>query len=540
MSRLLGITCLTLPLFVVSSCGKGTDGFDESVDTTGLTVDSGPAPSPADFVVVSVDSESLSEQGYEIVTFELNPEAEDQYEALNNTEPPLDADGDPITYHPTFFIARPVGSNGENLTELFWFHGGTIGDDRTFDETGEMPRGCTPGVQIRHLFQNMPVIMAAEQGWVMVLPRHDWCDYWTGLGPNDPVDPQRHFGAYHFNRMLDFLATGSAGYMPSGKRYGWGGSAGGSAAIHIAHSHDPFFEALIVDSAPSSMLRYYVEDPNSMEAVFGGPPFDQDGNPTPFLEGYTQTSSETLISNYNFRLPISLFWNSQDKSVANSHPVSLLGALNTYYSPEKVAWATHDFNHKSPGPAYHGQLKTFSVHGGYKGVAAVSFLKGKHVRWLEAEAGCKGELEDVCTTGGVVRHEEDGESGLELFSNGAAREGSAAGVLWSDTLPSNLPRDQPIHVMAVVSMRGIDSLADSTKIGRLSFQTESGEDNTFLTRSDFASQDNPTTKEAFHQYGSTGIDIVIPAGEETTLSWYSEGAGKTLLDALVFTFDLND
>jgi hypothetical protein len=547
MIRLLVVGCLTLPLFAIGSCGKTPGSSDEPRDTgpgpdtsTDTSPDTDPVPRPPDFVVVSVDSETLAGQGYEIVTFELNPEAEDQYESLNNVEQPLDADGNPITYHPTFFVARPVGSNGESLTELFWFHGGTIADDRTFDETGEMPRGCVPGTQIGGFPKLMPMIMAAEEGWAMVLPRNDWCDYWTGLGPDDPVDPQRHFGYYHLNRILEFMATGSGGYMPSGKRYGWGTSAGGGAAMHIAYRHGALFEALVVDSSPSSMLHYHLADPDSVESFLGGAPYDKDGEPTSFLESYTQASSETLISDHNFRLPISMFWNSQDQLVSGFYPNSLSDALDTYYSPENVAWNVHDLNHKSPGAAYHTQSKTFSVPAGYVGFTAVSFLKGQQTRWLEAESGCSGVLKDVCTIGVVVRDGEDGVIGLEFFSGGAAMKSvgaDGAGVLWAATLPSDLPRERPIRVVAVVQMDGVDSLADSTNLGRLSFQTESGEQSVVLTRSDFAPRDTPTTEEVLHQYRSTGIDIVIPAGEDTTLSWYSEGVGRTQLDAFIFIFD---
>jgi len=498
-------------------------------------------PGPADFVPVNHDATTYAEQGYEVVTFELNPEAHSQYASLDNKESNLDTAGNEVFYRPTFFVVRPVGSEGQSLVDLIWFHGGTIADDRDFEESGEMPMGCVPENIAKYAQQSvsgsfLPLVMAMEQGWAMVVPRNDWCDYWTGLGALDPVDPDRHYGYYHVNRIFEFLASGAAAYKPSGIRYAWGTSAGGGAAIHIAHKQGGF-KGIVVDSAPSSMMLYHKADPEAVESFLGGPPTDASGNPSAYYQAYTEVSSERLISDHGFRVPIAMLWNSKDELLSGHQPKSLEQALQNEYAAESVPWLVQDFNHAAPGTFNHTQAKQSEVPWGYTGLPMVAFLRGKEVTWLEAEAGCRGASKDACTVGGIKSAEQGGTADLKIFSQGAVMQSlpeAGEGILWQDTLPEGLPRNQVIDAIAVVQLDGLEEVPDEDVVAYLAFHTNAGRQVQALTRSMFATQSDATIAQNLHQYRSTRIQFTIPEGETPTMSWRTMGFGRTRLDAILF------
>jgi hypothetical protein len=500
--------------------------------------------SPADFVIVNQDTSTYADQGYAVLTFELNPQAANPYDSLQNSISDLDTGGNPVTYRPTFYLVRPLDSEGQPLVDLIWFHGGSIADDRDFDETGEMPRGCVSANLAKYAQQSvsstfLPLVMAMEQGWAMVVPRNDWCDYWTGLGPEDPVDPDRHFGAHHVDRVFSFLASGGAGYVPSGTRYAWGTSVGGAAAIHLAHKHKGF-QAIVVDSSPSSMLMYHTEDPAAVESFLGGPPYDSEGLQTAYFEKYTRVSAERLISDHDFRIPITMIWNSQDQLLGSSYPESLNKALRNFYTPEKVPWAVHDFNHAAPGAMNHTQSKLAAVPWGYTGLALVAFLQGKEVTWVEAEAGCSGILKSTCTIGVVKTAPEGGNSDLQVFSQESVRQSlseDGEGILWADIVPDSLPREQSIDAIAVVQIEGIEEVPDDEIVGFLGFQTQHNLEIVPLLRSEFAPKSGATTAENLLQYRSTRMKISIPQGETPTLTWRATGFGRTRLDAIIYLSD---
>ena len=149
-----------------------------------------------------------------------------------------------------------------------------------------------------------------------------------------------------------------------------------------------------------------------------------------------------------------------------------------------------------------------------------------------------GLWERIKTKNDRVEVPEEGvASNLEDFSQASVRQATASdgpGILWKDAVPASLPRNSSIRAMAVVQVQGIDGLHPDTVVAHLGFHTLSTDQVVTLTRSHFAPDQEATTDQNLRQYHSTGIDIVIPQGEDPTLSWRSEGIGRTKLDAIIF------
>ena len=301
------------------SSDSDSDSGETAVDSETGTETHDSSNAAGEFLPIEVDQEQYADAGYEVVTYALNPDADNQYASL--------LEG----YAPTFYIIRPIERVSDEIPTLFWYHGGAIGDDSNTDD--EMPQGCGADKVIYNAEKTLeseflPVTLSTRFQWAMVVPRNDWCDYWLGQGPDDPIDPERHYGYYHVKRVLDFVMSGDAGYSPSDEVYGWGTSAGGGAAIHIAaRMGENTFKGIIVDSAPSSMFVYHDSDPEVLEHLFGGAPYDDAGEPTDAYAGYAEASGETLVQDGGFRTPVYVTWNTKDRLLGAQHPNRLIAAV---------------------------------------------------------------------------------------------------------------------------------------------------------------------------------------------------------------------
>ena len=499
---------------------SGDSGGDDT-DTTSLL---------DDYVVTELDQTTYAMQGYEVATFELAPDADDPYPSL--------LEG----YTPTFYVVRPMEIGEAPLNTMLWFHGGALGDD----SSGELPRGCQAEQVIDYATRTitsdfLPLTMSMSQGWAMVLPRNDWCDYWTGLGPTDPVDPERHYGYYHTARMLDFVRAGGAGWTPD-RLFSWGTSAGGGAAIHVPARYDAdLFEGVISDSAPSSMLLYYNTDPQAIGHIFGGGPTDS----PEVAARYQQASAETLISELGLELPIYVTWNVKDTLVGVAQPLSLIKAMEDHYAPAGVNHGAHDYNHRSPGDQYHTQSKWPHVPWGYTGDAMFRFLDGADITWVEAEDACGGPLAKSCVLGAVRTEDDplDKEEGPPApsvidFSGGAVIETLPAegeGVAMVMAIPESIPPGETDAVLVVEAFE-LQGLKLDTAVGVLIFtEGERRAERTLYVR-DFVPSGGGSTNQFLIQYARTRISMRNPTSSGR-ITYQSLGVARVLLDAVIFITD---
>ena len=373
-----------------------------------------------------------------------------------------------------------------------------VEEDDTGDQSDEIG-GCSEEKVLQNAEKTLeneflPVVASMRRGWGILIPRNDWCDYWTGTGDDDPVEPGARYGYENVARMMDFVLEGDAGYPASGERYAWGTSAGGGAAIHVAAKYGGF-SGIVSDSAPSSMFLYWAAVPGAPERIFGGPPYDDAGEKTEFYDRYAAASAETLINDLGFEVPIAVTWNSQDSLNGPTQPSSLVSALSRTYTAKGIPWYEHDYDHLAPAPYYHTQSKWPQVPWGYTGQALMQFMDGENLLWVEAEDGCLGELAALCEVGEILEEATDADHAA-TFSAGAmiqARSSEGSGVAWVDTLPSDVPLD-------------------------------------------FAPESDATTDELLAQYAATRITFKASEAGAGLISWTTRSTGRTNIDAVIYSW----
>ena len=227
---------------------------------------------------------------------------------------------------PTFYILHP-DPIPQQAPIMWWFHGSAFGLD--IEDT---PRGCQSDIVIPAAkrvvsSENMAAALLAQNGWIIVAPRNDWCDMWRGQGQDDIADPNHHFGGHHLSKVLSFVRAGESGFTPNTEAL-WGTSMGGVGAMQAQIHHGPF-SSLIMDSSPSSALLFYTlehgpNDPAALEHIFGGPPYNADGSPTEFYDSYQMASAEYLLESGLLDLPIFGHFNALDTVTPVNHAHALI------------------------------------------------------------------------------------------------------------------------------------------------------------------------------------------------------------------------
>lgn len=482
-------------------------------------------PGDGEYIIVALDNDRFADEGYEIVTYGLNPDSSAWFDS------PFEA------LDPTFYMVRPISVDDATGPILVWFHGGTLAAEEE-TEIG----GCSEEKVLEHAEKTLeneflPVVGSMRRGWSVLIPRNDWCDYWTGLGDEDPVEPGARWGYVNVERMLDFVLSGEAGYPATGERYAWGTSAGGGAAIHVTNRYGGF-SGIVSDSAPSSMFLYYETAPEAPLGVFGGAPYDEAGVETEAYPRYAAASAETLITDLDYRVPIAVTWNTQDTLNSPGQPRSLVEALDSTYTPAGINWFEHDFDHPSPAPYYHTQSKWPQVPWGYTGQALFDFFDGKTVLWVEAEDGCLGDLASLCDVGTLtVAAGEDDHAAA--FSGGAyleARGADGKGVLWADYVPAEVPVATEVTATLVVEIQGLDGLDADRVVGTLGW-SEGAEDLTVdILAGDFAPESGATTDQFLTQYASTRIKFTPTEPGAGVVRWKVWGYGRSNVDSVVYTW----
>lgn len=479
-------------------------------DPDDTTPDETPDPWPG-WDAVEVDDETLRRQGYTIVRYEIGPEAEDAYTT-------------PIGDNPVFYVVRPSDAEpDEALPTILWFHGGTVGDDHAVP-----PLACD-GARAQELLEsglydpsNLPR-MLHDRRWAMVLPRNDWCDFWQGLGADDPVDPVEHWGYVHVERVMAFVDAAGAGFVPS-PWYAWGTSAGGAAAVHVAARHGGF-AGIVADSAPTSIWEQYKLTPEALEHLFGGPPYDGSGQPTDAWPRYVACDGEWLVREGGLRVPVAVPWNSPDRSVPTAHPLGFVAALSETYPTDGVPFFAHDFAHEYPDPSHHVQSWYGAPPLGYYTTALMDFLAGAPAFVREAEDACDGVGCDASLP----------TCGLEEYSNECALTGEpgATGALYEAEAPDFVVGLGEITATAVLVAESLDGVGDAEVVATLAWTDGDTTASIDVTAGDLALTGAPL-EDVLHQYRATKLRYT-PTTTPGTLTLTVCGRGTLHLDSWIFT-----
>lgn len=509
---------------LIVACTAPKPGADAEERHSG---DTAPPVGDGAFVAAEIDTATYANQGYERITYTLSPDAPEPYPSL--------LDG----YEPTFYLIQPVDPPDPVPGALMWFHGGSLGDD----SAGVLPQNCSD-TRVTRLEEDtlttayMPFLLAMQDQMAIVLPRNDWCDFWTGTGPDDPIDPIRHYGYYHTQRVLQWLLDGNAGFSLTPTLYAWGTSVGGAAAVHVAHKLGGF-QGVVVDASPTSMFGYYHEDPAALEHIFGGAPYDDDGAPSEVWDRYAAASTETLVTDLGLRLPLYIAWNDEDKQVPNVHPHTAVEALEAVYDPEGARWGNHNFAHLAPTGSFHTQTRWPQIPWGYTGAALWEFLtEDKTLLWQEAEEGCPNDGGDECTLGGLVTGASDSDH-ASLFSQGTIRQVSAeagSGLLWRDRVAPALPVGVPITAHVIVEVEELTDEDDDAIVGRLVWSEGDRRAELLFRGSDFVPDEGSKPSDDLHQIETTTVVFTSEEAGAGELRWYVYGHGRTNLDAVLYAY----
>ena len=520
---LLGSVCLLVSCRPSTGEDKPRAGQDSGAEETGQADtqhsggDSGAdtAPVVVDGVeLVRVEREDHEDYGYELATYAV---VGDGY---------LSTDGE----LPSFQVFRPIETPSAELPLLVWFHGGHIGNDAS----GQLPENCQreaidANIQMVTGEASLVTEMAARRGWAMLIPRNDWCDAGFGLGDEDPVEPGRHFGQYHVERALAWVDAGHAGFQPGGARFGWGTSAGGAWSFYTAHRLGGF-SALVVDSGSCDQVLLHGQDPGSVEHILGGAPYDSNGDPSAVFSRYQETSCTTLVDEGGLRVPAYVAWNDQDMVIPANQPARLVSSMENASNNGGLRYGAHDFDHGAPSPNHHVQTRLRNLPWGYTTDAMFAFLEGRRVVWREAEAGCLPEPCDVGQVGST-------ESRWASFSHGAGVKvgpNDGAGVVFRTAVPPGFAAQQPVSVVAVVDVDGLDGLAGRTETLTLSYTEGERREEVHIPAEVFAPDTNATDAELLQQYETTRFTFTPQAPAGGVVSVRARGVGEIYLDALLF------
>lgn len=473
---------------------------------------------------VGVSDNAGVEYGYELVEYELREDAPDPY-------PPLFED------QPRFWLLKPTDADTRPRPVMVLYHGGGFGDD----SSGSFPN-CTQEDIERlmgsHLYRATPVKMAAyEAGWVMVIPRYEWCDGGMGLGADDPADPERHWGHVHSHRVLDFVMSGQADFEPSGELYGWGTSMGGTTAAVTAAGY-PGFTGLVLDSAPSSLLLYWSlrrhpDDRTNTEHVLGGAPYAEGGVETEHWARFASVSAPEMVEEGTLRVPTFVAWNNRDGHSDPRYHQVLTSSLAGLPADEALRWSSYDFNRNYPEGYHHVQTRTAQPPAGLAPYAAFRFLEGNQLFWREAEHGCADTLASACSVGGTIEYPENDKAMSFSGSAGLRYSGNQpAGTLWCDLLPESIEPGQVDQLVFGLLAGDCGGLEDDEPVAEVTYY-EAGEpvnSATFVV-SDFES--GGAEDMTLDQYKKTWIEIVPEEPGSGHVCLEVTGAASLWLDAVV-------
>lgn len=291
---------------------------------------------------------------------------------------------------PLFYVVASQDRGADSGPGLLFLHGLVFGDESVDRCTAE---GIHQVAYEDVLARRLAHVLLARSGRAMLVPVSTWCDLWSGLGPDDPVDAS-HASLVHVQTALAAMEAGLDGVrLDLDRTPVWGSSIGalGSFVVsaHLA-SQGRSPPALVADSGPFDLLTMASEATDQqagwLEHILGGLPYDPAGQPTPYLDNWRRLDVPSLLDD-GLRLPIFAAWNSQDDTVEGFHGPALLAALQDL-DAGAPPWFARDFDHGYPLGGGHTQLNANQLLPAFAVDAAVRHLDGARVDQVEIETLC--------------------------------------------------------------------------------------------------------------------------------------------------------
>ena len=527
---------------LLGACGgKGTDtstpnppgppGPPDTQDTqdTSTQTHTGDTALPLKgFVRVARDDSRLEDQGLSVWTYEVREQG-----YLTN-------DGTAPRFH--MLVDADWVDDGTARPAIFWLHGGVLGiaGDETYGRFCSFETVWKKGEEnslvqlVRSAIDEHDLIftMAKQRGWFVIVPESDWCDFWAGRGPEDPVHTD-NYSLWHIESILDRLEwkEGLDGIrVDPSNVYAWGTSIGGAGVLPVAHGldgDDERFAGVVSDSGPTALAKWEVNDWYSpiLSHLFGGLPSDEEGKETAYAENYHWVDGSMLVTERGFQTPVFHAFNRYDTLTPLAQSRAFDSALSEEYLSQGVRYISHDFEHHAPGDRYHTQTQGRMLPWGYTAYAAMEFLSGKSVRFIEAEAFCDIE----CNV-----EEEDGDEGNQAsspYSMGTVVTRSrddGEGTLHEGQLPESLVRGVPLLVSLVMVGSDFGMLDDQVVAATITIETAK---TTLAEKRLQVAELSPLTASAeYAQINATTLAVTLPLDETVSLKIAYHGVGKVWFD----------
>ena len=513
---------LTSSLAILVACDGNSHGeSSEKRDTNGSgDSDSGPGPDASGWVrQVSSDTATYFDLGAEILTFAVTADNPTGYR-------------DPDGADPLFYVIRPVSFADPDAEHpvLLWLHGDAQGIET--DDTRNRACGVDGiAATVENAIREHPFIASevVSRQWMWVVPVNSWCDLWTGLGEEDPVD-HTHHGQEHATTVLQSVKLGFGGMRgASDQVYGWGTSIGAEGILTVSNATGGF-AGVVADSGPVNATSWYdlPAETAYLDHILGGSPQEKP-------EEYARVDATITVASGGYRVPLFTVYNTFDGLVPIRQNEALAAAVDAAYPADGVRYLHHDVSHHAPGARYHVQSGYDHTPMSYLNRAAFDFLLGASIEYFEAENTCTaGMCETVAETG------VDNVEPSSAYSGGSAvvaSSTSGAGVMYTGQLPASAAGKSVtlLPVIAASDMGGVD--ASSTV---LTLRLKNGAA-TLATRlvlaGDLAGENDATTAYA-HQIDATSWPLdtngdgkadALPNGNLTIEVEYS-GVGGVGLD----------
>lgn len=524
------------PIFAIFllGCQNEEESSTETSSTTSSSITTEyPSVAWDGWEVIDTDIDTYADYGYIIQTWEVGPSADNYFQSNLGTER-------------RFYLMRPetISADAPELPLLTMLHGGTVDHDEReeyYDVEDPFDTKCGAAREVAPSFiaeKNLVPFIAAEREWAIAVPENLWCDFWFGRGPDDPVDPVHHRGYEHTAEVLDFLQEGGGGFLPS-QQYLWGSSAGATGTITTAIWNQRF-DGVIADSPPCDMLLYYPDDSKSLEHMFGGPPYEEDGvTPSEWYSNYTDVSCNLIMASGEFGTPIYLAWNMRDILAMSYSQVTMSEAMEATLPEQGVRFGHHDWDHNSPGATYHAQTRNATGPLSYISELMVRFLEGKTIYWAEAEEGCGGKKE-LCAVGEKVFDAPNDDPIWVEYSLGGGiitQEAGGEGVAYTGFLPEGISAGESVTATVLTMFEGHEDYDDEARAMTITWTEEDGSEvQTSVEIGDLMAAAAMLPLHAdnmMHHHASTEVTFT-PSTTGGRLSVYYSGRGTMRIDAVVY------
>jgi hypothetical protein len=512
---------LLVPMLLLMACAPATEETNSDDLYAGWEV---------------TDSTDVGFLGYNYIreVWEITPSASQHFDT-------------PFGENRRFYLLRPRFPPATATPLLTLLHGGGVDDDSApdyYDNPSETMCWSTRAIAEGHLdIKHFQLHEAMQRGWAVVVPENLFCDFWAGLGSQDPVDPTNHRSNEHFFEVLDFLYEGRGGFEIS-DLYFWGNSAGGAGAVTLSDRYGKA-DAIIVDSAPCNTIGYYDDAPNELGHIFGGAPYKDDATtPTPYLQNYLNASCNWLVSDGGMRTPMFVPFNTRDQITQSYSPLALADALQATYPAEGVRYGTHNFNHNGPSSTFHTQAKGTTTLTRYTTTMMFEFLVGASLTWVEAEDGC---AKDSCDVGLLLSESNSKNDILRYASNSALRvvtPQDGAGVFYTAPIPEEIATANDVTATIILQFMGQASAEKESVIATIHYQDAHTTVTQDVRLMDLVYDNTtdegvyPLMQQQMAQTSATSISLPIADPSTATLSVQYTGLGdkeaQLWLDAVVY------